>query len=42
MARGMPAWGALLDGAQIDQIYAYLEARSSGTLGAGQPHIARN
>lgn len=42
MDKGMPAWGALLDGVQIDQIYAYLVARSSGSLGAGQPHIAGN
>ncbi len=39
MARGMPAWGALLDAKQIDQIYAYLLARSSGALGAGQPSV---
>ena len=39
MAKGMPAWGALLDARQIDQIYAYLLARSSGALGAGQPSV---
>ncbi|HET7622933.1 MAG TPA: cytochrome c [Gemmatimonadaceae bacterium] len=39
MAKGMPAWGALLDAEQIDQIYAYLLARSSGALGAGQPSV---
>ncbi|HEY9478501.1 MAG TPA: c-type cytochrome [Gemmatimonadaceae bacterium] len=39
MAKGMPAWGALLDAKQIDQIYAYLLARSSGALGAGQPSV---
>jgi mono/diheme cytochrome c family protein len=39
MARGMPAWGALLDAKQIDQIYAYLLARSSGALGAGRPSV---
>jgi mono/diheme cytochrome c family protein len=39
MAKGMPAWGELLDAKQIDQIYAYLRARSSGTLGAGQPSV---
>lgn len=39
MARGMPAWGALLDAKQIDQIYAYLLARSTGALGAGQPSV---
>lgn len=39
MAKGMPAWGALLDAKQIDQIYAYLLARSSGALGAGRPNV---
>lgn len=39
MAKGMPSWGALLDSAQIDRIYAYLVARSSGALGAGQPSV---
>ncbi|HEU4586356.1 MAG TPA: c-type cytochrome [Gemmatimonadaceae bacterium] len=39
MAKGMPAWGALLDAKQIDQIYAYLRARSTGALGAGQPNV---
>jgi mono/diheme cytochrome c family protein len=39
MAKGMPAWGALLDAKQIDEIYAYLLARSSGALGAGQPSV---
>lgn len=42
MDRGMPAWGALLDATQIDAIYAYLVARSSGSLGSGQPHVAGN
>jgi mono/diheme cytochrome c family protein len=39
MAKGMPAWGALLDAKQIDQIYAYLLARSTGALGAGRPNV---
>jgi mono/diheme cytochrome c family protein len=39
MAKGMPAWGALLDAKQIDQIYAYLLARSTGGLGAGRPNV---
>ncbi|HEU4586738.1 MAG TPA: cytochrome c [Gemmatimonadaceae bacterium] len=39
MAKGMPAWGALLDAKQIDQIYAYLRARSTGALGAGRPIV---
>ena len=42
MARGMPAWAALLDDDKIEEIYAYLLARSSGSLGAGQPHLASN
>lgn len=40
MAKGMPAWGALLDEKQIDQIYAYLRARSTGALGAGRPEVS--
>lgn len=40
LAKGMPAWGALLDDDQIEGIYDYLVARSSGSLGAGQPHVA--
>lgn len=39
MAKGMPAWGELLDAKQIDQIYAYLLARSTGALGAGRPNV---
>jgi len=42
MAKGMPAWGALLDAKQIDQIYAYLRARSSGALGAGRPSVGHD
>ena len=42
MAKGMPAWAALLDDDKIEAIYAYLLARSSGSLGSGQPHLASN
>lgn len=37
-AKGMPAWSALLDSAQVEHIYAYLVARGSGDLAPGQPH----
>lgn len=36
--KGMPAWSQLLDARQIQQLYAYLKARSDGRLAAGRPH----
>jgi cytochrome c len=33
----MPAFKSTLTGAQIDQLFAYLKARSTGTLGPGRP-----
>jgi cytochrome c len=38
--KGMPAWKGVLTPEQIDDIYAYLQARSTGRLAAGRPHIA--
>lgn len=36
--KGMPAWNALLNQRQIEQLYAYVKARSDGRLAAGRPH----
>ena len=40
----MPTWGAganpLLDKQQIEEVYAYVKARSDGRLAAGRPHRA--
>ncbi|HUL49178.1 MAG TPA: quinoprotein dehydrogenase-associated putative ABC transporter substrate-binding protein [Gemmatimonadales bacterium] len=38
--KGMPSWKTLLDSAQIEQVYAYVKARSSGRLAPGRPHRA--
>jgi mono/diheme cytochrome c family protein len=35
--KGMPAFKSTLTDAQVDQLYAYLKARSAGTLGPGRP-----
>jgi quinoprotein dehydrogenase-associated probable ABC transporter substrate-binding protein len=39
VAKGMPAWGPLLTPAQIENLYAYLKARSEGRLAPGRPHV---
>ncbi len=39
-AKGMPAWNALLNDQQIEQLYAYIKARSDGRLAPGRPHRA--
>ncbi|HUK21154.1 MAG TPA: quinoprotein dehydrogenase-associated putative ABC transporter substrate-binding protein [Gemmatimonadales bacterium] len=38
--KGMPSWKTLLDSTQIEQLYAYVKARSSGRLAPGRPHRA--
>jgi hypothetical protein len=38
--KGMPSWKALLDSTQIEELYAYVKARSDGTLPPGRPHRA--
>lgn len=40
LAKGMPSWDALLNTQQIEQLYAYIKARSEGRLAAGRPHRA--
>lgn len=35
--KGMPAWGPLLRDDQIGELYAYVKARSEGTLKEGRP-----
>jgi cytochrome c len=37
--KGMPAWKGMLTPEQIESIWAYVRARSSGRLSAGRPHI---
>jgi quinoprotein dehydrogenase-associated probable ABC transporter substrate-binding protein len=38
-AKGMPAWGPLLTPTQIEDLYAYVKARSEGRLAPGRPHL---
>lgn len=38
--KGMPAWKGVLTPEQMENIWAYLQARSSGRLAPGRPHIA--
>ena len=38
--KGMPTWKALLDSTQIEELYAYVMARSQGRLAPGRPHRA--
>ena len=44
LGTAMPTWGAgpnpLLDKQQIEELYAYVKARSDGRLAAGRPHKA--
>lgn len=38
--KGMPAWKDVLSREQMQNIWAYLAARSSGRLAPGRPHVA--
>ncbi|MFL5399616.1 MAG: quinoprotein dehydrogenase-associated putative ABC transporter substrate-binding protein [Myxococcales bacterium] len=38
--KGMQSWKALLDDSQIEQLYAYVKARSEQRLDPGRPHRA--
>ena len=38
--KGMPTWGPLLSDDKIEQLWAYLKARSEGRLAPGRPHKA--
>jgi len=38
--KGMPAFKTMITDAQIGQLYAYVTARSAGTLGPGRPKRA--
>lgn len=40
LAKGMPSWKTLLDPDQIENIWHYLQARSSERLAPGRPHTA--
>jgi mono/diheme cytochrome c family protein len=37
--KGMPTWEPLLTDKQIEDLYAYLKARSEGRLAPGRPHV---
>ena len=39
--KGMPAWKELLTTEKMDELYAYLKARSDGRLKPGRPHMAQ-
>jgi mono/diheme cytochrome c family protein len=41
LPKGMPSWKALLDDQQIENLWAYLRARSSGELAPGRPRQAK-
>ena len=38
MPKGMPAWKTVLSDEQVEQLYAYVKARSEKRLAAGRPH----
>ena len=42
LPKGMPAWKAILSDEQIENLWAYLKARSSGSLAAGRPRQAKS
>lgn len=37
LPKGMPGWGQLLSEKQVEEVYAYVKARSDGTLKEGRP-----
>jgi cytochrome c len=39
-ALGMPSWRELLSKEQIEDLWLYINARSSGRLAPGRPHMA--
>jgi mono/diheme cytochrome c family protein len=40
--KGMPTWKELLSPEQIEDLWAYVTARSSGRLAPGRPHMAKS
>ena len=42
LPKGMPSWKALLSDEQIENVWAYLKARSSGQLAPGRPRQAKS
>ena len=40
-AKGMPTWGPLLEPQRIEELWAYLKARSDGRLAPGRPHVVK-
>ena len=41
LAKGMPSWKEMLTPEQMENVYAYLMARSKGELAAGRPRQAK-
>jgi mono/diheme cytochrome c family protein len=39
--KGMPTWKALLSPEQMEDLWLYVNARSSGRLAPGRPHMAK-
>jgi len=42
LPKGMPSWKALLTDEQIENLWAYVRARSNGSLAAGRPRQAKS
>lgn len=40
IVKGMPSWNSLLNQRQIEQLYAYVKARSENRIAPGRPHRA--
>jgi cytochrome c len=41
LEKGMPSWKALLSPEQMEDLWQYINARSSGRLAPGRPHMAQ-
>jgi mono/diheme cytochrome c family protein len=41
LPKGMPAWKEMLSDEQVENLYAYLKARSENRLAAGRPHLKK-
>jgi mono/diheme cytochrome c family protein len=41
LSKGMPAWKEVLTREQMENVYAYVMARSKGELAAGRPRQAK-
>jgi mono/diheme cytochrome c family protein len=41
LPKGMPAWKEMLSDEQVENLYAYVKARSEHRLAAGRPHLKK-